>query len=562
MSFLRKLWPFGQDPVGTIERPTPIRRSRDPSVRVGHSSDQFRTSSSLNITADDLQNFEVTNSEPALKLIAISGLDIVVTMSLDVYGVQPEPASTQAHALSRLLEKLSELKGSKAKFFQVSRGAYKSFKQNTTHSDKIQRKIERNELVDSLLRAAIAEKASDVHIVVWEHTAKIFFRVNKVLRLHEENIKASVATGMIRVMWNNYREKGDNRDDWNKEIEQDTSFFFNVADKTNAVYMIRGSSIPEKRGPSVVLRLRDTKKLMDLEKMGYTKAQLKEIKAICDLKQGLGLFTGPTNSGKSTTISTSISKISPKSSVIEVADPIELLLPNVKHFEVPGDDNEKMDRVLRSVLRHDPDSVVIGEIRSLTTIKAATNMSFSGTSVLSTMHTNSVVDAFPKMLELGLPESTIARKGFINGVISQNLIPVLCSCKLNRCRDDDLPNEQEQNEVTAKYRGIFKTNNIFFVNPKGCPKCKGTGVISLTLIAEVLRMNDETLEIVRAGDYNKLTNYMEKNGIMTKHQHAATKVYQGLFDPRFCEERIDPFTPENISAVSKWYLEKAKGVKK
>ena len=237
--------------------------------------------------------------------------------------------------------------------------------------------------------------------------------------------------------------------------------------------------------------------------------------------------------------------------VCEVADPIEVVLPNVSHFEVANDNDLEMDRVMKDMVRQDPDYLIVGEIRSTQTAHAATSLAYAGTSVMTTMHTNSVAAAFPRAIKLGMERDDLSVEGFLNGIVSQNLVPILCDkCKRPFMKKPNMSID-DNNRKTDHYGEIFAGHQVYYRNFEGCGHCNKTGVKDITLIAEVLEMNQDVRKLVAHKEYYLLGEYMEDQGIYTKHSHAAHKVMQGMFDPTLVEDKIDPFKRADVDAAIK-----------
>lgn len=485
--------------------------------------------------------------EPSIKaaLLKNPSLHCLVTKQLEIYVVKPTLQSSPAQALNQIISLCKRmLEGLPVQLHYVSETIYQSYQEGLRSAQNSNLALLDNEKINQLFKEAIKQHASDIHIRYRGTEAVILFRVNQLLRTHEI-VEASTAKRIITAMFNTTR----GGKDFSMQQSIDTSFKFHTP--SGQEYMIRANSSPEKRGVTVVSRIRNTKELLPLELAGYTAKQLAHLTHITDKHQGLLLITGPTNSGKSTTLTTIMANIPREYAVCEVADPIEVVLPNVSHFEVPNDDGAEMDRVMKDMVRQDPDYLIVGEIRSVQTAHAATSLAYAGTSVMTTMHTNSIAAAFPRAIKLGMERDDLAVEGFLNGVVSQNLVPILCdACKYQEMHRPNL-SDQDNHRASQHYAEIFEGYQVYYRNFDGCKLCRFTGVKGITLIAEVLGMNKEVRRLVARKEYYLIGEYMEDQGIYTKHSHAAHKVMQGMFDPTLVEDKIDPFKRRHVTAAIK-----------
>ena len=472
-------------------------------------------------------------------------LHCLVTKQFEVFAVKPKLQSSPAQALNHIIALCKQSsKGRPVQLYYVSETIFQSYLEGLSKAQNTGIAMLDNEKINQLFLEAIRQKASDIHIRYRESEAIILFRVNQLLRPHEI-VEASTAKRIITAMFNT--TKGGK--DFSMQRSIDTSFKYNT--EAGNEFMVRANSSPEKRGVTVVSRIRNTKDLLPLELAGYTAKQLAHLRRITDKHQGLLLITGPTNSGKSTTLTTIMAHIPREYAVCEVADPIEVVLPNVAHFEVANDNDAEMDRVMKDMVRQDPDYLIVGEIRSQQTAHAATSLAYAGTSVMTTMHTNSIAAAFPRAIKLGMERDDLSVEGFLNGVVSQNLVPVLCEhCKRTTMGKSNLSARDNQ-QKTAHYEEVFAGHRVFFRNYEGCKACHNTGVKGITLIAEVLEMNQDVRRLVARKEHYLIAQYMEDQGIYTKHSHAAHKVMQGMFDPTLVEDKIDPFKRGDVEAAIK-----------
>ena len=482
------------------------------------------------------KEFSIDKEHPAL-----------VSSSYEIFSVKPDNNSKtmQLSNLRKAVAQIARINPAKVPIVYVPPTVYESYQSGKADGEKLKRDDERDKFVDEVFNAASSKNASDVHLIKSGNQGRILLRINQILRPYGDTISGDLLYGMIRSMWNNYKLEGDNSSDYAASQIQDTSFEFKD-EKRKKTFMIRGNSIPEKRGVKVTCRLRDQNLIIPLKDMGYMKSQLTALDECRVIRGGLVLVTGPTNSGKSTTITTMMNMVDPMWCVVEVGDPIELVLPHCFHFEVDNRDPESLDNIVAALMRQDPDFAVLGEIRTKRNVDASTKLAFSGMSVWSTLHNGDIPGAFLRLLELGLKPKTLADENYIQGIVSQNLVQTLCP----HC-STDIPtmngiSTAEGRKKADHFKSLFKgIGKIKYWYPGGCSECDG-GFTGLTLAAEVLKLDDGYRDLVANEQYNKIHARMRDEMIPTKHVHAGLKVVTSQIDPWLSEVRTKQFNEVNI----------------
>ncbi len=477
----------------------------------------------------------------------------LVTTNARIYVVEPEPRTSGARCYTRVSAILRRFlddqnyKNAVIKVYKVSETVFDSYEaaRVTAGNTGAVLGVE-NRKLSILFETAIREKASDIHFRVRNDRTVVLFRINKLL-VTKEVLEKDVGTRLVSAMFATGQSSGSTKD-FNKKEVIDTSFTWPPG---SGNHMVRVNSTPEERGVTVVARIRDSKQLLPLEQAGYEPQQLKALKVATTKHQGLMLFVGPTNSGKSTTLTTIISEISPEFAVCEVADPIEVVLPNVSHFPVPNDDDEQLERVMKAMVRQDPDVLVVGEIRSKTTASAASTISYAGKLVFSTVHAPSIGGAFPRLLKFGMELDDLQAPDFLNGMTAQKLVPIICKvCRQDKMQDPTLT-ERENIERQFHFDKIFKGERLYYRNFRGCSACGNTGVSGITLAAEVISMDSHVRGLVSQRKWHEIEPWMQEAGIFTMHAHAAKKTLDGIFDPSMVEVQLDPFTDRHIESALK-----------
>jgi len=336
-------------------------------------------------------------------------------------------------------------------------------------------------LINAMLSEAIKENASDIHIETFESALQIRFRVDGVLRevLKPNRKLASLLVSRIKVMAK--------LDIAEKRIPQDGRISLRIAGRAVDV---RVSTMPTGHGERVVLRLLDKNSVrLDLEDLGMTLANRQKFSKLIEKPHGIILVTGPTGSGKSTTLYAGLSQIDAKErNVLTVEDPIEYAIEGIGQTQV----NTKVDmtfaRGLRAILRQDPDVVMVGEIRDLETAQISVQASLTGHLVMSTLHTNSASGAITRMEDMGV-ESFLLSSSLL-GVLAQRLVRTLCP----HCRESHLPDEQE-----LKLLELPSDNSHEIYRAIGCSECNFKGYKGRMGIHELITVDDKVRELIHNG---------------------------------------------------------------
>lgn len=368
-------------------------------------------------------------------------------------------------------------------------------------------------LVNTLLFRAVKEKASDIHIEPYERDMVVRFRIDGVLFdifKPPKKLQNSI-TSRIKVMGNlNIAEK---------RLPQDGRIPLKLAGKDIDV---RLSSIPTAFGERLVMRLQDRSNVvLELEQLGFSKDSLAKIDGLLEKTYGIMLVTGPTGSGKSTTLYACLQKINkPDINIITVEDPVEQRIHGIGQIQVNSKIGLTFASGLRSILRQDPDVVMIGEIRDLETAEIAINASLTGHLVLSTIHTNDSAGAFPRLIDMGCEPFLIATS--IMGVGAQRLVRVLCP----HCKEAHVPTDVELRSLEIS-REQARGATVF--RAVGCNHCNQKGYIGRSVIQELMLINDEIRSLImKRADGQQIKREAIKNGMITFRDHGIQKVLTGV----------------------------------
>lgn len=386
---------------------------------------------------------------------------------------------------------------------------------------KLKKGFRISKILEIVLSGAMATKASDIHIEPEEEYVRLRYRLDGVLTdilafdLETFNLLLSRVKLLSGLKLNVKSEAQDGR--FSVKIGQDD-------------IEIRTSVLPGAYNESVVLRLLNPKSIqVPLESLGIPKKLLAVIMREITKPNGMLLTTGPTGSGKTTTLYAFLRKIhTPDVKIITIEDPIEYHLPGIVQTQVNPDKGYTFDLGLRSALRQDPDVIMVGEIRDSETAQTAVNSALTGHLVFSTLHTNSAAGSFPRLIDLGVNPRTISSA--INIALAQRLVRVLCPvCKKEAPLEDGdkarvdkvLATIVDRSEVPAKTDAHFR--------PVGCPACNGTGYKGRVGLYEGILIDEA---INKAIEYSTATADIEKaalpQGILTMLQDGILKVLAGL----------------------------------
>jgi MSHA biogenesis protein MshE len=368
-------------------------------------------------------------------------------------------------------------------------------------------------LLQSVFEDATAVRASDIHIEPMESRLQIRFRIDGVLHLQTESDLRIAPALVLRL------KLMAGLDISEKRLPQDGRF--NVKVRNQAVD-VRMSSMPTQYGESVVMRLlTQSTGLLGLDHIGMPPDLLAKLKEVLGRPSGMVLVTGPTGSGKTTTLYSALSEINtPARKIITVEDPVEYRIPGINQVQVQEKIELSFDRVLRSALRQDPDVILVGEMRDQATVETGLRAALTGHLVFSTLHTNDAVSTPVRLLDMGAPRYMVALS--LQLVIAQRLVRVICqSCA--EAHDLSVA-EREWLALSlgdAAERGTYKRG-------RGCSHCNGTGFVGRTGVYEMLEM---TRPVVEAANHADPATFIrvgtEQMAGRTLRHHAATLVAQG-----------------------------------
>jgi len=383
-------------------------------------------------------------------------------------------------------------------------------------------------LVNLIIMRAVREGASDIHIEPEEETLKVRLRVDGILHEISSPPKhlQSAMISRIKIMAS--------LDIAERRIPQDGRFSIKTEGKEVDV---RVSSVPTIYGENVVLRLLDSASaLLTLEDLGFSKAVLDRYGKLIAKSHGIILVTGPTGSGKTTTLYASLDKLNDASvNIITVEDPVEYKLPGVRQIQVEAKVNLTFATGLRSILRQDPNIIMVGEIRDFETAEIAIQAALTGHLVFSTLHTNDAPGAITRLIDMGV-EPFLASSSVI-GVVAQRLVRKICP----DCKEEYTPSKEalrdiglESTENTPRLgqpsagQGVQRTE-IKFYRGKGCPKCMDTGYRGRISIYELMVPDEKIRDaIIAKAPTDEIRKLARASGMVTLMEDGVEKVRQGI----------------------------------
>lgn len=372
-------------------------------------------------------------------------------------------------------------------------------------------------LVDQILSEAASSRATDIHIEPYRNSVRVRYRIDGILydmRMPEQIVHLHQAiVSRIKILSNlNVVEK---------RLPQDGRAIMKVQDKQ---VDLRISIIPSLYGENVVIRILPVHLLFNLDKLGLEPQELKTIEELMVKPHGIIFLTGPTGSGKTTTLYACLSRLNKESvKIITIEDPIEYELMGIMQIQVKPEIGMTFANALRSILRHDPDIMMIGEVRDLETAELAIRTSLTGHLIFSTLHTNDAYSGATRLLDVGIEPYLVASS--MNAFISQRLVRVICPDCKEEVKDKELVPE------------LFRSMKLY--RGRGCENCKSIGFKGRVAIYEILLVNEQIQELI----LNKASSSLIK-------KKAREMGFRSLLDSGIEKVRQGITTPEEVLRVA------------
>lgn len=372
-------------------------------------------------------------------------------------------------------------------------------------------------LVDYLVEKAHTSRVSDIHIDPSVKDVRVRFRIDGVLQeaftfpkiIHGEIISRIKVLSKLRT--DEHQATQDGR-------------FRHLFTDTNEFIDLRVSIVPTYHGENAVMRLlSDKAESFTLEALGFSQSDQKKIVEAMKKPNGMILATGPTGSGKTTTLYTLIKMLqSPEVSIVTIEDPIEYAVDDVEQIQVNSKSGLTFANGLRSILRQDPNIIMVGEIRDSETASIAVNTALTGHLLLSTLHTNDAATTLPRLLDMGIEEYLVAST--VSVAIGQRLVRKICeNCK----EETEISPALKENLTETQFGKLIKQDSIFYKG-KGCEKCNNSGYSGRICINEVLVADEVIREaILRKASSTEIKNLAVGRGMTTMLEDGFQKVAEG-----------------------------------
>lgn len=378
---------------------------------------------------------------------------------------------------------------------------------------RIERLLEEDEpdvvhLIDLIIQNAIKDRATDIHFTPDAQVVHVFFRIDGVLKhyyaLHKE-LHANIVA-RIKIV--------SNLDIAEQRLPQDGSFMQTFLDQE---YDLRVSTMLTDRGENVVLRiLSRSSSLFNLDELGLKADEKVALKQMVNRPYGMVLVTGPTGSGKTTTLYASLRQIDTlEKNVLTVEDPIEYRFAFAKQTQINEKSGFTFSKAIRHFMRQDPDVMLIGEIRDSETAELAVRASITGHLVLSTLHTNSAIETITRLLDMGISSDLIATA--LHAVVAQRLVRKVC------------PKCAKSTSISGDRLGLNKTESYSVKIAQGCEFCHGTGYFGRVAIVEMMRIDEGLKELIAQGKPTfDLIHYAQSIGFKSMRSVAVEKVIEQI----------------------------------
>lgn len=366
-------------------------------------------------------------------------------------------------------------------------------------------------LVSIVIGRAVEGRASDIHVEPFEDELKVRYRIDGVLQDIEsvpKKLQAAIVSRVKIMAKLNIAER---------RLPQDGRIRLKVQGKE---IDLRVSTIPVLHGESLVMRILDKESIViDLEKLGFDPGTLSTLDHLITRPNGIVLVTGPTGSGKTTTLYGALDKInSPDKKIITVEDPVEYQLKGINQIQVKPEIGLNFSNTLRHIVRQDPDIIMIGEVRDLDTAEIAIQSALTGHLVFSTLHTNDAPSAITRLLDMGVQSFLLSST--IRGILAQRLVRVICPF----CKEID-PDAGTYDELALL--GIDSSRPLY--RGRGCEKCSFTGYHGRTGLFELLVIGDAVRRlIVKNADSNDMREAAKAEGMRTLLEDGARKIMSGI----------------------------------
>jgi type II secretory ATPase GspE/PulE/Tfp pilus assembly ATPase PilB-like protein len=369
-------------------------------------------------------------------------------------------------------------------------------------------------LVNQIILDAHLKRATDIHLEPFRGKARVRYRIDGILQ--EANVSADMGrffhtmVSRIKIMCNlNIVER---------RLPQDGRTVVRIGKEE---FDLRVSILPTSSGESIVIRILPATMLFSLKKLGLEERDQKQIESLISRPHGIILVTGPTGSGKTTTLYASLKKIKgPENKIITLEDPIEYQLEGITQMQILSEIGLTFSKRLRSILRHDPDIIMVGEVRDFETAELAIRVALTGHLIFSTLHTNSAAGGITRLLDMGVEPYLLSSS--VEAFIAQRLVRLICP----NCKKEDTKVTKEVKEEIERATG---SSNVTFYKGQGCEACNNTGFRGRTAIYEILEIDKNIRNnILQRDSVDQIKESAVKKGMRTLRTAGWQKVIDGI----------------------------------
>lgn len=456
--------------------------------------------------------------------LGYSDIKIVLACEADIADKLRETYGQAVRALHRIISRAS-----------VSEPAVEIESEKIEDIEKLAEDASIINLVNQIILEAYNKRATDIHIEPYRGEVVMRYRIDGVL--YDTHIPSAIKhflapiISRIKIMSNlNIVER---------RLPQDGRAIVKVGEHT---LDLRISSLPTPYGESIVIRILPTRMLFSLDRLGLSPPQIELFKNLITKPHGIIFVSGPTGSGKTTTLYACLSNINTKErKIIILEDPIEYEMKGITQVQVMPEIGLDFARGLRSMLRHDPDVMMIGEVRDLETAEIAIRVALTGHLVFSTLHTNDAASGITRLLDIGVEPYLVASS--VEAFIAQRLVRVICP----ECKYEDTSAYLELRKEISEALGLKSIEEVRIFRGRGCHKCNFSGFFGRTAIYEILLVDEAIKDLIfkrmPAGEIKKTAI---KRGMRTLRQAGWQKVIMGITSV----EEVMEVTPQEDEAIS------------
>ena len=388
------------------------------------------------------------------------------------------------------------------------------------HTDKLAGDTTVVDLVNEIIFEAYRKRATDIHFEPYRGEFRVRYRIDGVLQDVNLSLKAKplimFILSRIKIM--------SNLDIIKTRVPQDGRAIVKIKDQT---LDLRISCIPTLNGESIVVRILPTEMIFDLKKLGLTDRNVRIFEDLIKKPNGILLLTGPTGSGKTTTLYACLNRINSKErKIITIEDPVEYEISGITQIQVSQKTGLDFAKGLRSMLRHDPDVMMVGEIRDFETAEISIRAALTGHLVFSTFHTNDAASGFTRLLDIGLEAFLVSSS--IEAIIAQRLIRKICP----QCKAEDPSPSPALSQRIARDLGLKPTSPVTVYKGKGCDHCGFTGFFGRTAIHEILLVSESIKQLImKKASSHEINAQAVAEGMKSLLQDGWLKVMEGQTTP-------------------------------